>query len=306
MSVEHVRRRLIAGNWKMYKTRAEAEQFAREMRELFGVSGSAAADSADSAEAGRPGSGVAAARPEAVHAGIGVSAVDAVICAPFTALPGLADLLAPSGVSVGAQNVHQSAEGAFTGEISAAMLRELGCAYTIVGHSERRQYFAESDAAVAQKTVVLLDAGIAPIVCVGETLQDREAGRTEAVVRAQVAAVVAAVRERAAGSAAAESVSGGTLEASAMVLAYEPIWAIGTGRSSSAQDAQQVAGWIRGWLAAGLGSDVAGAIRILYGGSVKPDNIAEFVAAPDVDGALVGGASLVASSYAALVRRSGG
>ena len=272
----------------MYKTRAEAEQFARELCAL-------------------PGGVPSRAETAGGAAGTATSAVawvDAAICAPFTALPGLAQAFAPCGVAIGAQNVHQNAEGAFTGEISVGMLQELGCSYAIVGHSERRQYFAETDAAVAQKTVALLDAGIVPVVCVGETLEEREAGRTESVVRAQVEAVLAAVRELGANRPSAPGAArpAGPLSAAALVVAYEPVWAIGTGRSSSAKDAQQIAGWIRAWLASGIGADAADAVRILYGGSVKPDNIAAFVATPDIDGALVGGASLQAASFAQLLR----
>ncbi len=290
----------------MYKTRAEAEQFARELCDLLG--------------------GVPTRAETACGAGGTATSVDAAICVPFTALPGLAQAFAPCGVAIGAQNVHQNAEGAFTGEISAGMLQELGCSYAIVGHSERRQHFAETDASVAQKTVALLNAGIIPVVCVGETLEERDAGRTESVVRVQMEAVLAAVRELGAdrshapapkggagGEPAANAAKGkrqgavqpvGPLPAAAIVVAYEPVWAIGTGRSSSAQDAQQVAGWIRAWLASGIGADATDAVRILYGGSVKPDNIASFVALPDIDGALVGGASLQAASFAQLLHNS--
>lgn len=272
------RRRLIAGNWKMYKTRTEALAFARALTEALAGE--------------RAGCGTGGATD-------GIAALDALICAPFTALFGLAQALEPCGVVAGAQNLHQATEGAFTGEISAAMLQDLGACAVVVGHSERRQYFAETDEAVAQKTVAALAAGLVPIVCVGESLEQRESGDTDAVVRRQMRAVLDAVSAWVQGGAPAGAVS-----LREMVVAYEPVWAIGTGRSSSAQDAQQVAGLIRRLLVGRLGETFGQAVRILYGGSVKPDNIAEFVAQADIDGALVGGASLQPASYAGLLRHA--
>ena len=265
-----MRRRLIAGNWKMYKTRAEAHAFAQALaRELAGARAA------------------------------GIGALDAAVCAPFTALPGLAEALAPCGVAAGAQNLHEAAEGAYTGEIAAGMLLELGVRCGIVGHSERRQYFGETDAAVAKKAVAALTAGLAPIACVGESLAEREAGQTEAVVRRQTGAILDAVCPW-----IAEGAPVGALSARELVIAYEPVWAIGTGRSSSAADAQEVAGLIRRLLVGRLGEAIGQAVRILYGGSVKPDNIADFAAQADIDGALVGGASLQPASYAGLLRNS--
>lgn len=206
------------------------------------------------------------------------------VCAPFTALAGCTDELKVNGVALGAQNMHEADQGAFTGEISAAMLKELDCAYVILGHSERRQYFAETDEAVAKKTLVAFNHQLTPIVCVGESLAEREEGRTAARIAEQVGTVLAAVAEQPQG-------------ADSIVFAYEPIWAIGTGRTASTKDAQSVAAQIRALVAAKLGTAVAERVRILYGGSVKPENIAEYMVAEDIDGALVGGASLAAASF---------
>lgn len=269
------RKRLIAGNWKMFKTRAEAETFAETLRAGWPPQSTAAL-------------GATSGLPEAV------------ICAPFTALASLGQALAQSRVRLGAQNLSEHAEGAYTGEISASMLSELGVGYVIVGHSERRAYFAESDAAVAAKTIVALQSGIAPIVCVGESLEEREGERTQAVIAAQLAPVLTSLREY----AAAVETPAAALKASATVIAYEPIWAIGTGKSSSAADASAVISFIRAELRAVLGASLADELRIQYGGSVKPENIAQYLAQPDIDGALVGGASLTPESYTALLRQS--
>ncbi len=231
------------------------------------------------------------------------AAVEAVICAPATALFGLADALAPLRVGVGAQHMHEAQEGAFTGEVSASMLLALSCRYVILGHSERRAYFAESDANVAKKTVVALDRGLIPIVCVGETLKQRENGQTATVIRSQVGAVLDALREREAQSDQSLPATD-ALPLFSLVVAYEPVWAIGTGRSSSAQDAQEVALLIRELIREALGAEIAQQVRILYGGSVKPDNIGAYVTQPDIDGALVGGASLKPESFAQLWRQS--
>lgn len=267
-----MRKRLIAGNWKMYKTRAQAQAFAEEL---------------------------AAAWPPAT--GHTVEALpEAVVCAPFTALAGLLTHLSKAGVKLGAQNVHAQTDGAFTGEVAAAMLQEVGCSYVIVGHSERRMYQQETSEAVAKKAQAALAAGITPIVCVGESLQERETGRTQAVIGEQLAPVLQVLQTLdAQGSGTTQGAS-----AAATVIAYEPIWAIGTGKSSSAVDAQLVIGFIRSLLSAHLGAATAGAVRILYGGSVKPDNIAAYLAQADIDGALVGGASLHAASYAELLKQS--
>ncbi len=228
---------------------------------------------------------------------LGSVAPEAAICAPFTVLYALRDELPQLGVGLGAQNMHEAAEGAFTGEISASMLQDAGCQYVIIGHSERRAYFAETDEAVAKKTVVALESSLVPIVCVGESLQERENGQTDTVIEKQMRVVLDALASFAAEKGESEKVKD-------LVIAYEPIWAIGTGKSSSAQDAQQVIGLIRRFIADRLGQDVAQAVRVLYGGSVKPDNIAVYLAQEDIDGALVGGASLQPASYVELLRKS--
>ncbi|MCY0902044.1 MAG: triose-phosphate isomerase [Firmicutes bacterium] len=261
------RQRLIAGNWKMYKTRAEAVAFAKELTSVAGTRKA------------------------------GVNWPQAVICAPFTALYGLAEAFAASGVSVGAQTMHQAPEGAYTGDVAVSMLRDLDVTFVILGHSERRLYCAETDAAVAEKSVVALKAaGLTPIVCVGETLADREEGRTQSVIAGQLDPVFTALGQS--GIAAASL--------SRLVIAYEPIWAIGTGRSSSAADAQDVIGAIRTLTNKHFGREIAQAVRILYGGSVKPENIALYLGESDIDGALVGGASLQVSSFVELLEQSKG
>jgi triosephosphate isomerase (TIM) len=193
----------------------------------------------------------------------------------------------PVPIALGAQNCHGEDAGAYTGEVSAAMLAKLDVAYVIAGHSERRQLFAETDEAVNRKAHAVYRHGMTPIVCVGETLQEREAGVTEAKVVGQVeAALIGLTNEQVAG----------------LVVAYEPIWAIGTGRTATPDDAQEMCGAIRRTVATVAGADAAAAVRIQYGGSVKPDNAADLMACPDVDGALVGGASLDAESFAGIVR----
>ncbi|HEY8123289.1 MAG TPA: triose-phosphate isomerase [Myxococcota bacterium] len=249
------RRPLIAANWKMHKTIAEAEAFARALLPL-----------------------VAGARAE-------------VAVAPgFVALAALARALAGSDVGLAAQNVNPNERGAFTGEVSADMLADAGCRYGIVGHSERRTLYGESDAFVAAKAAALLARGIRPIVCVGESLAEREAGRTLETVNGQLRGSLASVP---------------TERATEIVIAYEPVWAIGTGRTATPEMAQEVHAALRAELAARFGAS-AHAIRIQYGGSVKPENTAELMAQADIDGALVGGASLEASSFAAIVRAAGG
>lgn len=248
--------RLLAGNWKMYKTRAEAAEFAAQLGQLT-------RDAASATVGGFP---------------------ELLICAPATALLGLLEPLQASHAGLGAQNMHEAAQGAFTGEVAAAMLKEVGCSYVILGHSERRMYFTESDDAVAKKTVVALDHQLTPIVCVGESLAEREQGDTFQKISAQVGAVLGALRAQPQG-------------AEKLVIAYEPIWAIGTGRTASRADAQEAAAAIRKLVREQLGDQVADGVRILYGGSVKPENIADFLDEADIDGALVGGASLEADSF---------
>jgi triosephosphate isomerase len=246
-----MRRKLIAGNWKMYKTVAEATALVEEIKK--GVAGAPS---------------------------------DALVAPPFTAIPAVVAAAKGSPVVVAAQNMHFEKEGAFTGEVSAPMLVDAGVSHVILGHSERRQYFAETDDGVAKKTKAALAAGLLPISCVGETLAEREAGRTMEVVGRQMDAILAAVTAD---------------EAKKVVIAYEPVWAIGTGKVATPEQAQEVHAFIRSRIAAKQGQPVADVLRILYGGSVKPDNVKGLMALPDVDGALVGGASLKADSFLKLV-----
>ncbi|QAY67319.1 triose-phosphate isomerase [Paenibacillus protaetiae] len=246
-----MRKPIIAGNWKMFKTVSEAESFFTEVKGKAEVEG-----------------------------------VESVICAPFTALPALVQAAKGTSIAIGAQNLHYEDNGAYTGEISGVMLKELGVKYVIIGHSERRAYFAESDAIVNKKIHAAFKHGLTPIVCVGEKLEEREAGQTKDVCKGQT-------------EAAFEGLS--AAQAAEVVIAYEPIWAIGTGKSSTAADAQDVIGYIRGIVAGLYGEATAEAVRIQYGGSVKPNNVAEYMGEADIDGALVGGASLEPASYIALV-----
>ena len=207
------------------------------------------------------------------------------VCVSYPYLWQAQAALSGSAIAWGAQNVSEHVGGAYTGEVSAAMVAEFGCRYAIVGHSERRALYGESDGVVAAKATAALAAGLTPIVCVGETLAEREAGTTEAVVLRQLDAIAARLGE----------------QIGAVVIAYEPVWAIGTGKNATPADAQEVHAAIRGWLG-GASRELASATRILYGGSVKPDNARDLLAATDVDGALVGGASLDAASFAAIAR----
>jgi triosephosphate isomerase len=212
---------------------------------------------------------------------------EAIVCPPFTALAVVAPLLVDSPLGLGAQNLHHEAQGAFTGEVSPVMLADVGCRYVIVGHSERRQYFGESDALVNRKLRAALAHGLRPIVCVGESKPQRDAGQAEPIVTAQVrAALVEVPPDR----------------MPDVVIAYEPIWAIGTGDTATPADAQAMHAAIRATLAELYGSEIATAVRIQYGGSVKPDNIDELMAQPDIDGALVGGASLQAASFLRIIQ----
>jgi triosephosphate isomerase (TIM) len=240
---------LVAGNWKMFKGSHQAREFAAQIRRVPG------------------------------HA----AGVDVVVCPPFVSLEAtLQGLGADSGVQVYAQNVHWELEGAFTGEVSAPMLLELGVTGAIVGHSERRQYFCDTDAVVAAKAKAALAAGIVPIVCVGETAAERDAGTTERVVLRQLDAVLEAVGA----------------DAARMVVAYEPVWAIGTGRTATPEQAQAVHATLR----ARLTRAGAGNIAVLYGGSVKADNAQALFGMADIDGGLIGGASLKAGEFLAIAR----
>ena len=226
----------------------------------------------------------------------GVSGVELVLCPPSlyaaavgTAL-GLAGGASPSGVALGGQNCHDKESGAFTGEVAPAMLRDVGCRYVILGHSERRSLFGETDAIVNAKVKAVLAAGLTPIVCVGESLEEREGGRTEQVVSTQVLGSLAGIP---------------AADLGRIVVAYEPVWAIGTGKVATPQQAQDVHALVRSLLAKLSSPAVADTVRIQYGGSVKPDNAADLAACPDIDGALVGGASLKADDFLAIARAFG-
>jgi len=211
--------------------------------------------------------------------------VEVIICPPFTALLAASERLRDTGVCLGAQNMYWKEAGAYTGEISPEMLREVDCRYVICGHSERRGLLGETDEQVARKAVAALEHGLAPIVCVGESLEERQAGEARGVVERQLGAVLAALTPT---------------QAKELAVAYEPIWAIGTGESAQPGDADEAAGWLRGLVASRHGDPCAQRVRILYGGSVKPDNSGSYLQQPNIDGALVGGASLRADAFAAI------
>ncbi len=249
-----MRRPLVAGNWKMNGTRASASALARAVSAAFD----------------------------------GDSGVDVALCPPFVHLDLVAELLGGSGVMLGAQNVARASAGAYTGEVAAEMLLEAGCRLVLVGHSERRQYYAESDELVADKTARALDAGLTPVICLGETLEERESGATQSVVAHQLDAVIEKCGVAALGDC---------------VLAYEPVWAIGTGRTATADEANAVHEFLRRRVA-DSDPQVAGGLRILYGGSVKSANASELFAMPDIDGGLIGGASLVADEFIEICRKA--
>jgi len=242
---------MIAGNWKMYKTAREAAEVVRTLRGLV----------AD------------------------VTGVEVVVCPPFTALAAALEAASGSRIGIGAQDCYWEKEGAFTGEVAVPMLADLGCRHVIVGHSERRQYFGETDATVDKKIGAVLAQGLTCIGCLGETLQEREAGQTLQILERQVRGGFAR-----------------HLASPRLVIAYEPVWAIGTGRTATPVQAQEAHAFLRGLVKEIAGQDVAAAIRILYGGSIKPDSIAALMAQADVDGGLVGGASLDPSSFARIVK----
>ena len=242
---------LIAGNWKMHKTEAQAEEYIQGL--LPRVSS--------------------------------VSGVDIAVCVPFTDLRAMVDSARGSRVEVYAQNMHHEPEGPYTGEVSAPMLSELDVTGVVLGHSERRELFGETDKALALKVPAALAAGLVPILCVGETEEERDAGDTERKLRNQVGEDLAGVPDE---------------RLAEVVIAYEPIWAIGTGRVATAEQAQEAVAFVRA-LVGGRSVEAAERVRILYGGSVKPENAGELLALPDVDGALVGGASLDVESFAEIV-----
>jgi len=247
------RRRMIAGNWKMFKTQTETRAFFSAFNPLVA----------------------------------GVTDCDIVIAPAFTSLPAAAEATKGTHIGIAGQDLYWEKEGAFTGEISAGMLVEAGCRYTLIGHSERRRIFGETDEAVFEKTKVALAAGLTPIVCIGEMLSDREAGRTEHICQCQFEGSLGALTPE---------------EFSRILLAYEPVWAIGTGRTATPELAAAVHKFVRHCAVEKYGAAYGAALRILYGGSVKPDNIEGLMAETEIDGVLVGGASLDPKSFACLVK----
>ncbi|MFH1498933.1 MAG: triose-phosphate isomerase [Verrucomicrobiota bacterium] len=251
-----LRKKLIAGNWKMNKTSADAASLAEEIVAAVGKT----------------------------------TDVDIVVCPPFTSLDSVGKALEGSSIKLGAQNMHPEASGAYTGEISAQMLRSLFAGYVILGHSERRTYFKESDAFINQKTLAALKSELKPILCVGETLAEREGGDTLKVVQTQTEQGLEGVSKE---------------QITSVVIAYEPVWAIGTGKVATTEQAQEVHAFIRSLLVKLYGEALAQKVRILYGGSMKPANAPELLAQKDIDGGLIGGAALEARSFVELVKAAG-
>lgn len=251
-----MRRKVIAGNWKMNKNVDESAMLINELKDRL-------KDIADG--------------------------IEVVLCPPITSLGIGSQLLRASRLKLGAQNMHFEDEGAFTGEVSGRMLKSIGCEYVILGHSERRTYFHESDEIINRKVKKALASGLKPIVCVGETLDERERGLTEVVVTKQVKGVLEGIPLE---------------DIRRLVIAYEPVWAIGTGKTATAQQAQEAQKYIRDLLTKMYNRDISEDIRIQYGGSVKPENIVDLISQQDVDGALVGGASLEVKSFAEIVRKA--
>lgn len=247
-----MRRKVIAGNWKMNKTTVDAIELANGLkRELYKVND-----------------------------------VEIVICPPFTALEEISEVVYESNIKLGAQNMHWEDSGAFTGEVSGPMIKDLNCRFVILGHSERRQYFHESNETVNKKVISALKVDLTPIVCVGETLEEREKGKTFAVLTDQI-------------TNSLKNLSADEIKK--VIIAYEPVWAIGTGKTATPQQAQEAHQFIRGLIKKNHSSEIADEIIILYGGSVKPDNTKELLGQNDIDGALVGGASLEIKSFSEIV-----
>lgn len=244
---------LIAGNWKMYKTVSEAVATAEQLKTIVA----------------------------------GTTGVDVMVAPPFTAVAAVCEAVKGSNVAVGGQDLYWETEGAYTGEVSPAMLVDAGCRYVIIGHSERRQFFGETDGSVNKKITAAIDAGLIPVMCIGESENEREAGQTFSVLDKQV-------------KKGLEGCFADNLKT--LVIAYEPIWAIGTGKSATSDQAQEVHQYLRSLLAKTFDPAFAQSIRILYGGSVKPENVAELMGMPDIDGALVGGASLKADVFSKIVQ----
>jgi len=249
-----MRKTIIAGNWKMYKTLREGQELVIALRrELYQIED-----------------------------------VDIVVCPPYTLLAYLADALETSNILIGAQDVYWQDEGAFTGEVSPVMLKDIGCKFVIIGHSERRQYFGETNESVNNKIKAALKHNLTPIVCVGETLSQRESGSTFKVLDGHIENGFKNITDT---------------DILKIIIAYEPVWAIGTGKTATSQQAQEAQKYIRDLLRKMYNNDVADTVRIQYGGSVKPDNITELMSEPDVDGALVGGASLKVETFAEIVKK---
>ena len=251
------RKIIIAGNWKMNKNASEGRALVEALK-------------AESAA---------------------LSDVEIVVCPPFTTIGAAVEAAAGSNIAVGAQNIHWAESGAFTGEISADMLKTSGVKYVIIGHSERRQYFGETDETVNKRLIAALGAGLIPIVCIGELLEERESGKTEEVLATQIRGGFANISAE---------------DAAKIVVAYEPVWAIGTGKTATPEMAQAAHAFIRAELAAMFGAETAEAMRIQYGGSMKPANARELVAQKDIDGGLIGGAALDATSFLSLIREASG
>jgi len=250
-----MRERILAGNWKMHKGIKEATEFTRELKNEL---------------------------PQNTSYKI-------VLCPPFTALVEVKKIIDGTHIHLGAQNVHWDVEGAYTGEISARMLRDIGVEYVIVGHSERRKYFCETDETVRRKIKAVLENGMIPILCIGETLEERERGKEEDVVIKQLLKALEDLMKE---------------ELEKLVIAYEPVWAIGTGRTATPQEAQRMHRFIRNLLDENFGGEIGQRITLIYGGSVKPENIYELTCQPDIDGALIGGASLKINSFSAIVNNA--
>lgn len=248
-----MRTQIIAGNWKMHTTLAEASILVEGLKKALAAT---------------------------------TMNRQVVVCPPFTGLSTVTDLVADTDIAVGAQNMYFEEKGAFTGEVSPVMLSDIGCEYVILGHSERRQYFGETDETVNKKIKTALRFAMTPIVCVGESLEQREADETEAFITTQIDAGLAGLTAD---------------EVKTIVIAYEPIWAIGTGRTATSAQAEEVCAFIRKRIATLFGADAADCVRVLYGGSVKGSNAAELLAEADIDGALVGGASLKADDFMAII-----
>ena len=246
------RKYLIAGNWKMNLNSAEGAELAEDLVSILGSE----------------------------------TDLSVCVCPTFTTLEAVSKVVNDSNISLGAQNMHYESSGAFTGEISAEMLRHLFCKFVILGHSERREYFGETDSIVNKKTLVALAANLNPIVCIGETLEEREAGKVNEVIKTQLQAALAGV---------------GSKSADSLVIAYEPVWAIGTGKTATPEMAEEVHAEIRDLLINQMGEDAAEKVRILYGGSMKPTNAAELLAQKNIDGGLIGGAALKATDFTGIV-----